>query len=63
MKEITVLQRFNNRKNTIDCVDITTEKFKPENHMNVTYEAAMAEMHVIEKDGKVIFFNVYSQEL
>lgn len=57
MKEIEFLSWLHNRRGTddIDFIDITKGQYNPSENAGVSYQAAMDEMHVIGKDGKVIF--------
>eukprot|EP00105_Crassostrea_gigas_P024766 XP_011445134.1 PREDICTED: uncharacterized protein At5g50100, mitochondrial [Crassostrea gigas] len=51
--EINFLKLFFNKERKVKFVDITKNTFKAEDHLGITYEEAMGNMHVIGEDDKV----------
>ncbi|XP_061168770.1 uncharacterized protein LOC133177943 [Saccostrea echinata] len=51
--EINLLKKYLNKQGKVEFVDITKDSFKPEDHLGITYQEAMGNMHVIGDDNKV----------
>ena len=56
VKEIRFLRWVDRKKENVNWVDINKDNYNAVDHSNVDYVTAMGAMHVIDKDGKVLYF-------
>ena len=52
--EVKFLKWWSRKDNPVNFVDITKGEYKPEDHMGITFEEAMGNMHAITPDKKVL---------
>ncbi len=53
MQEMKVVRYLNDKRRTLDLVNIASPDYKPEDNNGISYETAMGVMHVIGPDGQV----------
>lgn len=53
VKEINLLSKLNQKKQTLDLVDVSKPNYDPSQHSGISYDKAMEVMHVIGTDGKI----------
>ena len=54
MKEVDFLKKRNKTYQSIEFVDIAADDFSPEANAGIEWETAMASIHAIMPDGRVI---------
>ena len=53
MQEMKVVKYLNDKRQTLDLVNIASPDYKPEDNNDISYETAMDVMHVIGPDKQV----------